>query len=138
MIYLDTSVVVSVFLPDVHSPRVAVWLGSLAEAPTLSHWTITEFSSAAAIQQRVGQIDRDQRMLAERDLDAWLLAVEQAPVLRADFEVARDLVRHGSGKLRGPDALHVAIARRIGARLATLDVGMLNAARDAGLALEPI
>ena len=138
MIYLDTSVVVSVFLPDVHSSRVAAWLRTLAEAPTLSHWTVTEFSSAAAIQERMGQIDRDQRMLAERDLYAWLLALEQTPVLRADFELARDLVSYGPSKLRAPDALHVAIARRIGAPLATLDVGMLNAARDAGLVLEPI
>ena len=76
--------------------------------------------------------------MAEQSFDAWLLAVEQAAVVRADFELARDLVRHGPGNLKAPDALHVAIARRLGARLATLDVGMREAARDAGLALEPI
>jgi predicted nucleic acid-binding protein len=138
LIYLDTSVVVPVFLPDVHSSRVGAWFRTLSEAPTVSHWTAAEFSSAAAIQERIGQIDRDQRLLAEQGLDVWLLAVEQAAVLRADFELARDLIRYGPGKLRAPDALHVAIARRIGARLATLDVAMHDAALDAGLALEAI
>lgn len=138
MIYLDASVVVSVFLPDVHTSRVVAWLGAVTEAPALSHWTITEFSSAAARQERMGRIGPDRRSAAEQNFDAWLLVVEQAPVLRADFELARDLVRRGHPRLRAADALHLAIARRLGARLATLDVVMAEAARDAGTALEPI
>ena len=138
MIYLDTSVVVSAFLPDVHSTRVLAWLGGLTEAPGLSHWTVTEFSSAAAGQERRRQITADQRRVAEQGFDAWLLAIEQSPVLRVDFEFARRMVRRDQAKVCAPDALHLAIASRLGARVATLDLGMAEAARDAGLPLETI
>ncbi len=66
------------------------------------------------------------------------MAVEQAPVLRADFEFARDLIRRGQTRVRAPDALHLAVARRLGARVATLDATMAGAARDAAVALETI
>jgi uncharacterized protein len=138
LIYLDTSVVVSIFLPDVHSSRVLAWLGQLSQRPTVSYWTVAEFSSAAAGQERVGQIDANRRQLAEQNFDAWLLALEQSPVLRADFELARDLIRRGQSRLRTPDALHLAVAGRLGARLATLDTAMAGAASLAGLTLEPI
>jgi hypothetical protein len=138
LIYLDTSVVVSVFLPDVHSGRVLAWLGGLSDGPALSTWTVTEFSSAAAGQERVKQIAPDQRLLAEQHFDAWLLTVEQTPVLRADFELARDLIRRGRTRLGAPDALHLAVARRLGARLASLDAVMADAARDLGLPLEAV
>ncbi|HEY1753400.1 MAG TPA: type II toxin-antitoxin system VapC family toxin [Caulobacteraceae bacterium] len=138
MIYLDTSVVVSVFVPDVHSHRVLTWLGRTSDAPVLSYWTIAEFSSAAALLERVGQITRDRRLLAEQNFDAWTTSVERAPVVRVDFEVARDLIRHGRAALRTPDALHLAVARRLGATLATLDAGMGTAALAAGLSLETI
>lgn len=138
MIYLDTSVVVSAFLPDVHSIRVLSWLRSISGPLMVSQWTLTEFSSAAAGQERRRQITRDERAVAERGFDGWLLAIEQAPLLRADFELARDLIRTGQTQVRAPDALHFAVARRLGARLATLDAAMLNDAASVGLALEPI
>lgn len=138
MIYADASVVVSVFLADVHTARAVAWLGAAKETLTVSHWTVTEFSSAAARQARMGQISADNRLRAEQNFDAWLLAVEQASVLRADFEFARGLLRSGSSRLRAGDALHVAVARRLGARVATLDAVMIEAAQRVGLALEAI
>jgi hypothetical protein len=138
LIYADASVVVSVFLADVHTGRVLAWLSATREALILSHWTVTEFSSAAARQERIGQISQDRRQLAEQNLDAWLSAVERTQVLRADFEFARDLIRRGPTRIRAADALHVAIARRLGARVATFDAVMADAARDVGLAIEPI
>ena len=138
MIYADSSVVVSAFLADVHTPRVLAWLAAAREATTLSIWTVTEFSSAAARQERMSRITRDARLEAERNFDAWLSAVEPAPVLRGDFEYARDLLRLGPTRLRAADALHVAVARRLGARLATLDAAMAEAALSAGLTFEPI
>jgi predicted nucleic acid-binding protein len=138
LIYADASVVVSVFLADVHTGRVLVWLAATRDALTLSPWTVTEFSSAAARQARIGQISQDRRQQAEQNFDAWLSAVEQTPVLRADFEFARDLIRKGPSTIRAADALHVAIARRLGARVATFDAVMADAARDVGLAIEAI
>jgi hypothetical protein len=138
LIYLDTSVAVSAFLPDIHSTRVLTWLGRLRETPGLSHWTVTEFSSAAASQERRRQITPKERLVAEQGFDAWLLAIEQAPVLRADFEFAREMVRRDQAKVRAPDALHLAVAKRLGARVATLDAGMAETALGVGLALEAI
>lgn len=138
MIYLDASVVVSTFLSDVHTSRVIGWLSTVSEAPTLSHWTATEFSSAATGQERMGRITRDRRLVAEQNFDGWLLAIEQAPVISVDFALARDFLRRGIPRLRAGDALHLAVARRLGARVATLDAVMTDAALAIGLALETI
>ena len=47
-----------------------------------------------------------------------------------DFELALEYVSHFATHLRGPDALHLAIARNNGAQfIATLDAGMLAAAK---------
>jgi hypothetical protein len=138
LIYLDASVVVSTFLSDVHTSRVMAWLSTVSEAPALSNWTVTEFSSAATAQERMGRITRDRRLVAEQNFDAWLLAVEQAPMIVADFALARDFLRRSLPRLRAGDALHLAVARRFGARVATLDAVMADAALAVGLALEPV
>lgn len=51
-----------------------------------------------------------------------------------DFGVARELLLHSPRLgLRGPDALHLAIANRQGETLATLDRKLLDCARVLGI-----
>ena len=114
------------------------WFAQLTDRPTLSYWTVAEFSSAAAMQERIGRIATDRRLLAEQHFDAWLTTIEHWPVLRTDFELARDFIRRGRAKLRTPDALHLAIARRLDAEIATLDGGLADAARDVGVLVAAI
>ncbi len=47
-----------------------------------------------------------------------------------DFDLAQEYVAHFATQLRGPDALHLAVAHNNGAAfIATLDEGMLSAAK---------
>jgi len=121
------------FLPDTHTERVLAWLSSSSEFPVVSRWTIAEFSSATARQERMGQVSHEARLEAEHSLDVWLSGIDRAPVLAADFEAARDLIRSDRVRLRTPDALHLAIARRLSARLATVDARMAEAAEQIGM-----
>jgi len=81
----------------------------------------------------------DERQAAERAVDAWVARSGAAlPVLSEDIRQARSLMTATAQALKAPDALHLAIVRRTGATLASLDTGMRRAAADLGVALETI
>lgn len=124
--YLDTSVVVSMFLDDVHTSRVRAWL---AQAPMvrLSDWTVTEFSSALSAHQRQGRLGRSERANVEEVFDSWLSQSTVDAVTTPDFLMARQLLR-AHAQLRGPDALHLSFARSRDWQLATLDAALSKVA----------
>ena len=136
MIYLDTSVVVPLFLSDIHSVKVLAWMERGGEPRTLSPWTVAEFSSAAARLVRIGQITNEARSRAEASLDGWLSQVGVTAVSATDFIQARVLIRSDRANLRTPDALHLAIAQRLRASIATVDRAMFEAALAHGIAAE--
>jgi predicted nucleic acid-binding protein len=131
--YLDTSVVVSMFVRDAHTERVGAWVASGVGDLAVSPWTSAEFSSALAGLVRAKAVLPTTRAAAERAYDTWTNQVEVTPVLQVDLEFSRDLLRHDRIKLRTPDALHLAIAHRLGFQLLTVDVAMTNAANDIGV-----
>jgi predicted nucleic acid-binding protein len=138
VVYLDTSVVAPLFVVDTHTPLVVAWFRRIAdvEQVILSDWTVSEFSGAIAAAHRAGRVPASMRAASERSLDRW---VEQqggaSPVLSDDVREARRLIGETAEPLRAPDALHIAIAERQGASLATLDIGMRRAAADLGLSV---
>ena len=56
MIYIDTSALVPAFIREPKSEAVLAWLETSGEGLVVSEWSITEFSSAAAIKVRTGEI----------------------------------------------------------------------------------
>jgi uncharacterized protein len=60
------------------------------------------------------------------------------PIEAADFEVAARLCDASESPLRPGDALHLAVCRRTRGSLATMDMGLAAAGREAGLAVELI
>jgi predicted nucleic acid-binding protein len=136
IVYLDTSVAVSLFVRDAHSERLAVWVEGSDDDLVASGWTLAEFSSALARLSRMNALASDHRRDAERGLDEWLEGgLTRTPVFAADFERARELIRLDQVSLRTPDVLHVAIAGRLGAELATVDARMADAAKQLGVRL---
>lgn len=131
MLYLDTSVLVPLFQEDLHSPRTLAWMETVP-AFVLSSWTVAEFSSALAVRSRMRQLSDPDRWHLETQLDQWLTARRVLNVLDQDVVEARQLVRRDI-RLRAPDALHIAIARRGECELATLDQDMAAAATRLGL-----
>ena len=130
-VYLDTSVLVSLFQKDEHTERASAWIAGV-DSFVLSSWTLTEFSSALAVRTRMRQVLDRERRAFELQLDQWLLGRIVLSVLDGDMIEARRLVRNDV-RLRAPDGLHVALAIRHGCVLATLDKDMARAAKNVGL-----
>jgi predicted nucleic acid-binding protein len=123
MVYVDASVLVSLFLNEPFSVAAAEWYAREKRELVAASWCIPEFASALGIKQRTGAIDaphaqgawvRFQRMVAA---DLRLL-----PVTPVNFHRAAELVLDAPSALRAGDALHLACAEAAGAKyMATLD-----------------
>jgi predicted nucleic acid-binding protein len=70
-VYLDTSVLVSLFVRDGHTDRVLSWAQTQTEPPQVSDWAVTEFSSALGLRRRLGQLEEADRANLELALDGW-------------------------------------------------------------------
>lgn len=135
MIYLDTSVLGAIFFRE-HGARdlVARLESRPKESLMISAWTLTEMTSIGGSKQRTGAIDSETRQQAlanfQRFASTHLGMTEIEPV---DFRTAAVLIETPTA-LRAGDALHLAVARRLGARVASLDRRMCAAAEVLGLA----
>jgi predicted nucleic acid-binding protein len=117
MRYLDTSVLVPLFLPEEASERIQRWFEAQgAEGLAISDWTLSEFSSALGLKVRAKALKAAQAQMAE-DLLARL-ATDSLQVLtpgRTDYACAGTFLRQYALGLRAGDALHLAIAHNAGA-----------------------
>ena len=132
-VYLDASVVVSLFVADANTLRA--WrLVELHPVAVISLWTIAEFSSALGVQDRMGRLKTKERALAEAKLDQWLGAgIEQIAPTAEDYLTVRRILRASQLNLRTPDALHLALCGRLRADLASFDKRMVQAAGELGI-----
>jgi len=132
MIYLDTSFLTPLFREEATSAKVAAFLsrqaaGSLA----VSKWTAVEFASLISRDVRMGALTSGQgrRLIAEFDSMVAASLIVLIPSGN-DFDLAHEYVANFATQLRGPDALHLAVAHNNGVEfIATLDDGMLSAAK---------
>jgi uncharacterized protein len=134
--YLDTSVLGAIFFRE---PNAAAVLDHVKAASVfglaISSWILTEMASVGAIKERTGVIDHATRCQALDKFDHFVASsVLVEEVEPNDFRVAATMIA-GPGALRAGDALHLAIARRLGADLATLDRRLAKAAPLHGIAL---
>ena len=123
MVYVDTSVLVALFLHEPHSVAVADWYGREKSDLVAAAWCIPEFASALGIKQRRGAIDAQQADAAWQGFERMVAAdLRLLPVEPANFHRAAELVLDAANALRAGDALHLACAAAAGAkRIATLD-----------------
>lgn len=132
MVYADTCLLVSLFLRDAGTEAALAWLTELDGQPIMvSHWSLTEFSSAAASLARQKVISDKLHAAAQqrfRSFAAQRFTIE-AP-LPADFEQAAAMVEHHATGLRAGDALHLAVCARKDATLCSADKLMMKAAKN--------
>ena len=132
MIYLDTSFLMPLFREEAVSQKVEKFLATRTDTPlAVSQWTRVEFASVIARDVRMKKLSEVPALKLIDEFDAlvggsfhlWHPAA-------ADFDLAREYVGDFSTKLRGPDALHLAISRNNRAEeFLTLDEDLLFAAK---------
>lgn len=137
-VYLDASILVPLFVNDTFSDRADAFLETVSNRLILSDFLRAEFASVVSRLVRAGDLTRDEATQAFDRLDSW--AMMQTPAQTTTFDVRQSeiWIRRLDLNLRAPDAVHIAIAARLGARLATLDVRMAEAAQALGVPVEPV
>ena len=123
MVYVDTSVLVPLFLHEPHSAAAADWYAREKAELVAAAWCIPEFASALGIKQRAGAIDARQAQGAWARFERMTAAdLRLLPVEPGNFHRAAELVLEASSALRAGDALHLACAEAAGVKqMATLD-----------------
>lgn len=123
MLYLDTSLLISILTPEAESARAQNWLKDQGQDEfAISDWTVAEFSSALAINLR-------SRKIAEADRAEALATFSRMardnftslPIDSAHFHRAAQFADRYELGLRAADALHLAICVDFGATFCTLD-----------------
>ena len=136
-VYLDASILVSLFIKDSLAERADAVLrsGDYREL-VVSDFAAAEFASALGRRVRTRDLVADDVRAIFRDFDAW--ATEHSrfvTILAGDIAEAGAALRRLDLTLRTPDAVNIAIARRERGALATLDDRMATAATILGVAV---
>lgn len=135
MIYLDTSVVVPLFIAEPTSAAVDAWIARCDDTLIAMDWLQTEFASAVSLRLRRGTLAALRADIAHREFAAFCAGgVRLVPASRAMFVRAAALAREASSGLRAGDSLHLAAALETGAReFATSDACLAVNAQRQGL-----
>jgi predicted nucleic acid-binding protein len=138
-VYFDTSVLVALFTDNPFSNRAQTAFRGRRIGLTSSDFAAAEFASAVSRHVRMRELSIRDAREALADFDIWqarmALRVESTP---ADVRAAEAMLRRLNLPLRTPDAIHIAIAQRIGAELATFDVKLAESARALGTQISAI
>ncbi len=133
-VYLDASVLVAMLTVDTMNARADVFMRTNEPLVVISDFAAAEDTSAVSRRVRTREMSGEDANAIFSSMDEWITRkggrrrMTSADVTRADA-----LMRRLDLPLRTPDALHIAIAERVGATLATFDVKMAAAARVIGL-----
>ena len=133
--YVDTSIVVSFLLIDGQHQRARSAVEAMTSPPIISSWTMAEFVSVAKRDLRDGRLPKMAMPSVLQAFDAWCRRVDVQTVGNSDLVAAYEMLRSDTKALRAPDALHLAICRRLGAPIATFDAQMATAAREVGVSV---
>lgn len=133
-IYLDASVLVALFTTDALSARADAMLLATSAPIIVSDFAAAEFASAVGRKYRSRELLESEARRAFSNFDEWMAVRPQIVDLRpGDLQAAAAFMRRLDLSLRTPDAIHVAMAQRVNAALATLDRRMATDAASIGI-----
>lgn len=122
-IYLDTSVVVSIYVPEKHSSFILKILQETQSRPYLSRLTETEFHAALAQKVRTKELKMLDIQAVTSMFDQHLAESVYEHIYLTDtvFTLAIEFLSSGKTPLRTLDALHLACNSIANATLVTAD-----------------
>ncbi len=134
IIYLDPSVIVSLFVSDALSSQAHTILRSSRPQILVSDFACAEFCSAIARKVRMRELTLRDAQDVFGVFDEWIERdVTRIGLTSSDVAMTIRYLRRLNTSLRTPDALHVAIAQRVGATLLTFDSKLASAAEALGV-----
>ena len=137
--YLDASVLLPTLVEEPASAAVDAYMLSGGGELLVSDFAAAEVASALSRLVRIGLLAPSDAMLRLADFDVWRAAMSSTVDLHAaDARLANAYVRRFDLMLRAPDAIHLAIARRLDVTLVTLDRRLGAAARELGVMVDEI
>ena len=135
--YLDASVLLPTLIAEPTTEAVYDCLGAAGRELLISDFAAAEVASALSRLVRMALLTDADASARLADFDAWRAAMSLPVEMAAsDARLAYIYARRFDLGLRAPDALHLAIARRLDATLVTLDRRLMAAARELGVAVE--
>jgi hypothetical protein len=135
--YLDASVLLPTLIAEPSTKAVYDRLGAGDRELLISDFAAAEVASALSRLVRMALLTDADASTRLADFDAWRAAMSlPAEIGASDVRLANVYVRRFDLALRAPDALHLAIARRLDATLVTLDRRMAVAARELGIGVD--
>ena len=135
--YLDTSALLPTLIAEPTTEAVYDCLGANGQELLISDFAAAEVASALTRLVRMALLTDTDASARLADFDAWRAAMSlPIDMAASDARLAYIYARRFDLGLRAPDALHLAIARRLDATLVTLDRRLAAAARELGVAVE--
>ena len=135
-IYLDASLLVPTVVKEPTSGAVEAYLKTRPER-LISDFAAAEVASSLSRLVRTNLLTAAEAAGRLDDFEAWRAATSiPVEVHPADARLAYAYVRRFELNLRAPDALHLAISRRLDATLVTLDRRLARAAERLDIAVE--
>jgi uncharacterized protein len=137
--YLDASVMLPILIKEPASAAVDAFMSTVQQELWVSDFAAAEVASALSRLVRTGRLQATDGAARLSDFDVWRTAMTKPAEIHAvDVRLAGAYVRRFDLALRAPDALHVAIARRLDIPLVTLYRRLATAARELGVAVEEL
>lgn len=112
------------------------WLQARREEAWISEWVLTEAAAALSTKVRMGEVSADRRALMDQMLEGLCRTMPRLEIETSHFRAAAGFAARPELALRGADALHLALAANLRARLVTLDQALARAAAAIGLGSE--
>jgi uncharacterized protein len=135
--YPDASVLLPTLIAEPTTEAVYDCLGADGRGLLISDFAAAEVASALSRLVRMALLTDADASARLADFDAWRAAMSSpVDIAVSDTRLAYIFVRRFDLGLRAPDALHLAIARRLDATLVTLDRRLATAARELGITVE--
>jgi uncharacterized protein len=134
--YLDSSIIVSFFVPDAHSARADRWFAGQSDALWISCWTKTEFTALIHRRTRNGELGAAHQQQLFDQFEEWSVRnVGHIDIDPSSGELALMLAKDARLKLSAADALHLALSTTSQLTLATFDERLASAASLRGQAV---
>ncbi|HEY3567612.1 MAG TPA: type II toxin-antitoxin system VapC family toxin [Thermoanaerobaculia bacterium] len=138
MIYVDTSLLLPVYVPEERSEEANRVLESVSPI-VISDLTVAEFHVSLARKVKLGTLSAPQSDAAQAAFESHLREglLQRVALRSSHHDAAGRLASKSSVMLRTLDALHIAVAAGLGTPVATFDGRLADAARDLGVEVLP-